>query len=269
MKKMIATFLNAILFTIILALQLIFTLIFSFRYLTTEENIYKIFSNIDVEKLLDESNVPINRIYEGTGSLRISREDTLKMLNSDALKRYLSKYIYTSIDSLKNNTKISDITITDLKSVVTSLETENITIQNKEEILTSIDDNKVEIERYLNSVQNTIYEKLTPNNLRIISFFLSPNMFVIYGVILVALYLITCLFRWSIYKPLLNFGIILSIISALFILVAMYFDSNFTSSYKEYINTLQKSVIAFNSLYLFIGMVFLNLYMLIKKLKKS
>ncbi len=269
MKKILSIFLNTTLFTIIFAFQLIFTLVYSFRYLTTEGNIYKIFSNIDVEKLLDESDVPINRIYEGTGSLKISKEDTLKMLNSDALKRYLSKYIYNSIDSLKNNTKISDITITDIKNVVTSLETENITIQNKEEILTSIDDNKEEIERYLNSVQNTIYEKLTPNSLSTISFFLSPNMFIVYSIVLVALYLVACLFRWSIYKPLLNFGIILSIISSLFIFLAIYFDHNFTSSYKEYLTALQKSVIAFNSLYLFIGMIFLNLYMLIKKLKKS
>lgn len=267
MKKAFSFSLNTTLFTLILSFQIIFSFVFSFRYILTEENIYKIISDFDVKELVTKSDIPMNKLYEVTSALRMTESDTLNFLNSDSVKKYLASYISDNIESLKNYEGITDISTDDLKQMLVQAKSEDINISDETILL--IDENKESLEKYLDMIPNKINESMTEETLQTIGFLLSANIFIIYIFVMCVLYLISCLFRWSIYKPLLNFGIIMSISSILIIASVLYSSNNISNTYKMYAELIQKNVIAFTSIHLFFAMLSLDGYFLIKKLRKS
>lgn len=259
MKKLMKISLNIFIVSIILIFQIIFSFLFALRYFFTEDNVYNLITNVNVEKIINDSNVDLSKLYEVLSAVKISKEDTNKLLESKSVKRYLSKYICNNIESLKNKNGIMTIKMSDIKNVIIDSKNEDINISD--ESLQLIDENKDELQKYLDVIPNKINDNLSTKTNNLIAFLLSGNLFIVYFISLIFSYLILSLANLSFKKAFINFGIILSLVSLLFIGIFGY--SILIYNQDAFVN----NIFAFNTLGLFIGMLSININLVIRKIK--
>lgn len=263
MKKLMKISLNMFIISIILIFQIIFSFLFALRYFFSEDNVYNLISNINTEQIINNPNTELNKLYEVTSAVKISKEDTIKIMESDSIKKYFSKYIISSIESLKDKNGVSKIKLSDIEKVLLSSKKENINISD--ESMTLIKENKDMLQKYLDIVPNKINDNISYKTNEIIAFVLSGNLFIIYFIILIFSYLILSLANLSFKKAFINFGIILSVETLLLIIL---FNTIFKSMYFIYYGqkVFIKNIIAFNSLGLFIGMLSINISFIIRRI---
>lgn len=260
MKKLINISVNTFLITTIISIQLLFSAIFGLRYFISQNSIYNLIDKVEVKDVIDETGISLNKLYEVTSALRISREDTEKIINSNAVKQYLSQYIYENIISLKKGNRIINIEIKDIKNILISCKKENISISD--ETILALDGNKKDLQKYIDIIPNKLNDNITDRTIEIISFVLGARLFLFYFIFLILLFLISSLFKWSLYKPLLNIGIIISSASFSLILLSLYMIKVSLDDYNIFYN----NFITFNLFGIFLGLLLLNLYFIVKKI---
>ena len=269
--------LSFIICVVLFIFQTSFLLFTTFRVIISDGTITKLIEKVDVVEILEMNSETMSEVYKVTGSIGLTVDDTNKVLNSRALKGFISEYLSSNIKNISEDTS-PVLTTENLDTLLNDVEKEtNITINKKEEIITLINENSVEIDKTLN-FSNTIKTEMDENTLSTIKSIMSLDVFIGFGVIFVVLYLFIALFRWSFYKPLMWYGITSIVSSSIFLIPILLIKSALpivlTGEYLKYqsmiekmIKTIQGRTLICSLIMVALGIVMIIVHNLIKKNK--
>lgn len=226
MKKVLSILGGIICFVfcvILFATQIGFITFTSVKTLVTKNSIEQIVKEIDVKEIISTSPTTTSDIYGAFDTLGFSVEETDKILESNAFKEFLDEYLYNNIDNIINDKDVS-ISYDSIVKLVDDIESEtNITFKNKQVFLKLVQTKYPEIEKSIN-VSNYIKNNVDENDLLILRTVLGNTIMIAFIIAFILLYLIMCLFRWSIYKPLIWYGITTTISSFIMLQVFLAID---------------------------------------------
>lgn len=187
-------------------IQIGFITFTSVKTLITKDSISKIVNEIDVKEIISTSPTTTSDIYGVFDTLGFSVEETDKILESNSFKEFLDEYLYNNIDNIVND---KDVTLSydAIVKLVDDVESEtNLTLKNKQAFLKLVQVKYPEIEKSLN-ISNYVKNNINESDLQVIRLILGNTITIVFIVLFIVTYLIMCLFRWSIYKPLIWYGI--------------------------------------------------------------
>jgi len=187
-------------------IQIGFITFTSVKTLITKDSISKIVNEIDVKEIISTSPTTTSDIYGVFDTLGFSVEETDKILESNSFKEFLDEYLYNNIDNIVND---KDVTLSydAIVKLVDDVESEtNLTLKNKQTFLKLVQVKYPEIEKSLN-ISNYVKNNINESDLQVIRLILGNTITIVFIVLFIVTYLIMCLFRWSIYKPLIWYGI--------------------------------------------------------------
>ena len=187
-------------------IQIGFITFTSVKTLITKDSISKIVNEIDVKEIISTSPTATSDIYGVFDTLGFSVEETDKILESNSFKEFLDEYLYNNIGNIVND---KDVTLSydAIVKLVDDVESEtNLTLKNKQAFLKLVQVKYPEIEKSLN-ISNYVKNNINESDLQVIRLILGNTITIVFIVLFIVTYLIMCLFRWSIYKPLIWYGI--------------------------------------------------------------
>ena len=187
-------------------IQIGFITFTSVKTLITKDSISKIVNEIDVKEIISTSPTTTSDIYGVFDTLGFSVEETDKILESNSFKEFLDEYLYNNIGNIVND---KDVTLSydAIVKLVDDVESEtNLTLKNKQAFLKLVQVKYPEIEKSLN-ISNYVKNNINESDLQVIRLILGNTITIVFIVLFIVTYLIMCLFRWSIYKPLIWYGI--------------------------------------------------------------
>ena len=187
-------------------IQIGFITFTSVKTLITKDSISKIVNEIDVKEIISTSPTTTSDIYGVFDTLGFSVEETDKILESNSFKEFLDEYLYNNIDNIINDKDVS-LSYDAIVKLVDDVESEtNLTLKNKQAFLKLVQVKYPEIEKSLN-ISNYVKNNINESDLQVIRLILGNTITIVFIVLFIVTYLIMCLFRWSIYKPLIWYGI--------------------------------------------------------------
>lgn len=187
-------------------IQIGFITFTSVKTLITKDSISKIVNEIDVKEIISTSPTTTSDIYGVFDTLGFSVEETDKILESNSFKEFLNEYLYNNIDNIINDKDVS-LSYNAIVKLVDDVESEtNLTLKNKQTFLKLVQIKYPEIEKSLN-ISNYVKNNINESDLQVIRLILGNTITIVFIVLFIVTYLIMCLFRWSIYKPLIWYGI--------------------------------------------------------------
>jgi hypothetical protein len=187
-------------------IQIGFITFTSVKTLITKDSISKIVNEIDVKEIISTSPTTTSDIYGVFDTLGFSVEETDKILESNSFKEFLDEYLYNNIDNIINDKDVS-LSYDAIVKLVDDVESEtNLTLKNKQTFLKLVQVKYPEIEKSLN-ISNYVKNNINESDLQVIRLILGNTITIVFIVLFIVTYLIMCLFRWSIYKPLIWYGI--------------------------------------------------------------
>lgn len=187
-------------------IQIGFITFTSVKTLITKDSISKIVNEIDVKEIISTSPTTTSDIYGVFDTLGFSVEETDKILESNSFKSFLDDYLYNNIDNIIND-KDATLSYDAIVKLVDDVESEtNLTLKNKQAFLKLVQVKYPEIEKSLN-ISNYVKNNINESDLQVIRLILGNTITIVFIVLFIVTYLIMCLFRWSIYKPLIWYGI--------------------------------------------------------------
>ena len=187
-------------------IQIGFITFTSVKTLITKDSISKIVNEIDVKEIISTSPTATSDIYGVFDTLGFSVEETDKILESNSFKEFLDEYLYNNIDNIVNDKDVS-LSYDAIVKLVDDVESEtNLTLKNKQAFLKLVQVKYPEIEKSLN-ISNYVKNNINESDLQVIRLILGNTITIVFIVLFIVTYLIMCLFRWSIYKPLIWYGI--------------------------------------------------------------
>ena len=187
-------------------IQIGFITFTSVKTLITKDSISKIVNEIDVKEIISTSPTTTSDIYGVFDTLGFSVEETDKILESNSFKEFLDEYLYNNIDNIIND-KDATLSYDAIVKLVDDVESEtNLTLKNKQAFLKLVQVKYPEIEKSLN-ISNYVKNNINESDLQVIRLILGNTITIVFIVLFIVTYLIMCLFRWSIYKPLIWYGI--------------------------------------------------------------
>ena len=187
-------------------IQIGFITFTSVKTLITKDSISKIVNEIDVKEIISTSPTTTSDIYGVFDTLGFSVEETDKILESNSFKEFLDEYLYNNIDNIINDKDVS-LSYDAIVKLVDDVESEtNLTLKNKQAFLKLVQVKYPEIEKSLN-ISNYVKNNINESDLQVIRMVLGNTITIVFIVLFIITYLIMCLFRWSIYKPLIWYGI--------------------------------------------------------------
>ena len=187
-------------------IQIGFITFTSVKTLITKDSISKIVNEIDVKEIISTSPTATSDIYGVFDTLGFSVEETDKILESNSFKEFLDEYLYNNIDNIINDKDVS-LSYDAIVKLVDDVESEtNLTLKNKQAFLKLVQVKYPEIEKSLN-ISNYVKNNINESDLQVIRLILGNTITIVFIVLFIVTYLIMCLFRWSIYKPLIWYGI--------------------------------------------------------------
>lgn len=187
-------------------IQIGFITFTSVKTLITKDSISKIVNEIDVKEIISTSPTTTSDIYGVFDTLGFSVEETDKILESNSFKEFLDEYLYNNIDNIINDKDVS-LSYDAIVKLVDDVESEtNLTLKNKQAFLKLVQIKYPEIEKSLN-ISNYVKNNINESDLQVIRMVLGNTITIVFIVLFIVTYLIMCLFRWSIYKPLIWYGI--------------------------------------------------------------
>lgn len=209
------------------AIQIVYMTLNSSKSLITKESINEIVKDINFKEVISENPQEASDIYGAFDSLGFSVEETNKILESKSFKEFLNNYIYGNINNIINNEDI-EFKFNDIKKLVNDIEKEeNISFQNKEEFLKLVGEKFPDIQKNIN-FSNEINKNIDGKTLEIIKFVTSGILNIAFIILFVFIYLLMCLFRWSVYKPLIWYGI--TTILSSFLMLQVFLGLSATTS---------------------------------------
>jgi hypothetical protein len=265
----------AIICVILFVTQIAFMIITPAKELLTKDVIKEVISNIDVKEVISENPKDVSDLYGTFDSLGFSVEETNEILDSEAFKDFLNDYIYGNINNFLDNKNIN-FKFDDIEILMEKIEKEKgIVLENKDEFLNLVK------EKYPNIQKNIdVSNKINPEVLKVAKFLSSKTLTIIFAVTFVVIYLIMCLLRWSIYKPLIWYGITTTLSS--FIIFLMFLGISYITSfaYKKYqriesiispsIKVFKNKGMIISGIVLIIGIIMIIAFFLInKKVKRN
>lgn len=262
---------------ILLAIQISFLTLVSFKTLFNENTIHKMIETVDISDSLMKNmdSDTKEEIYKATGSIGLTVDDTNKILDSDALKDFLSNYLSNSVKSIYSNSNVV-MSTKDIETLINNIEAEeNINIENKEAIIKLINENSNEIEKTLNISQN-LKEEIADETMMAIKFIMNGEIYIGFAVIFIIFFLLIALFRWSMYKPFIWYGITTITSGLLFFipsvslsLIMPYIVTEQIKDYETYITdivkVIQTKMILCSVITIVLGIVLIVVYSLIKR----
>lgn len=279
MKKLLSIIGGIISFVICIALlcmQMSFLTFLSFKTLLTEKTMYKMFEQVNIVSLINESadSKTKEEIYKVSGSLGLTIDETNKILETDSFKSFAAKYISNNIKAINSNSKIV-MSAEDIKTLISDVEKEaDITIGNKNKLLEMINENSTEIEKALN-ISSNIKTQMNDETLTIVKGLFNNTMYIGFTIVFVLLFLLLALFRWSMYKPFIWYGITSIITGLLFLLPSISLktvlpymvnlDLKKYEAYDNVIKVIQSKATLFSILTIIAGIFMIIVYALIKK----
>lgn len=191
---------------VLFAIQISFMVINPVKNLITRDSLKELIGNVNVREIISESPKNTSDIYGMFDSLGFNVEETNKILESDSFKEFISDYLYGNINNILDNKNIN-FEIDDIRNLINNIELEkNINFEKKEEFLKLIEEKYPEIKKNINFSDN-INQDIDRNTLEAIKFLTSGLLNVAFIIIFIILYLLLCIFRYSLYKPLIWYGI--------------------------------------------------------------
>ena len=191
---------------LLFGIQIGFITFTSVKTLITKESIKEIVEEVDLKQIVSSDPETASDLYGLFDSIGFSTEEADKILDSEAFKGFLDEYLYKNIDNIVNDKDV----VTDYDSIVKLIDdVENethVTLKNKELYLKVLKEEYPKIEESIN-VSNYVKKELNEETLEVIRAFLGNTITIVFVVIFIIIYLVMCLFRWSIYKPLIWYGI--------------------------------------------------------------
>ena len=195
----------------------------SVKSLITKSSISEVIKEIDIKEVISTSPTSTSDLYGFFDTLGFSVEETNQILESDSLKNFLDEYLYNNIDNIVNDKDVS-FDYNSIVKLVDDVESEtNLTLKNKQALLNLLQANYSEIEKSIN-ISNYIKDNLNENDMLLLRALLGKTIMIAFIVIFIIIYLIMCLFRWSMYKPLIWYGITTSLSS--FIMMQAFLGIN-------------------------------------------
>ena len=220
MKKFLSV-VGGIICVIICLILFIFQILFigfnSAKLMVTKNSIKEAINNINVRQLISENPKDVSEIYGAFDTLGFSVEETNEILDSKSIKEFLTNYIYNNIDNIIND-KNSFLEFKDIEKLINDIEQEkNIKLKNKEMFLKLAKNEYPKIQKSINFA-NDIKDNTDKETLEVFKIIMGKTLLIAFVVVFTIIYLLICLFRWSIYKPLIWYGIT-TIISSFFTLI--------------------------------------------------
>ena len=196
----------AIICLFLFAAQISFITFQSVRNVITKDSISKVVDNIDVKGIVSSDPETASNLYGLFDTLGFSVEETDHILESNAFKEFVNEYLYKNVENLLDD-KDATISYDAFNKLVNDIETEtNITFKNKEVFLKLLEEKFPEIEKSIN-FSNTVRKDIGEENLEVIKIMLGKTLTIVFEVLFIFVFLVMCLFRWSLYKPLIWYGI--------------------------------------------------------------
>lgn len=188
------------------AAQISFITFQSVKNVITKDSISKVVDNIDVKGIVSSDPETASNLYGLFDTLGFSVEETDHILESNAFKEFVNEYLYKNVENLLDD-KDATISYDAFNKLVNDIETEtNITFKNKEVFLKLLEEKFPEIEKSIN-FSNTVRKDVGEENLEVIRMLLGNTLTIVFEVLFIFVFLVMCLFRWSLYKPLIWYGI--------------------------------------------------------------
>jgi len=187
-------------------IQIGFITFTSVKTLVTKDSVSKIVKEMDVKEIISTDPSTTSDLYGAFDTLGFSVEETNEILDSKAFKNFLSEYLYNNIDNILND-KDESLNYDSIVKLVDDVEAEtNLTLKGKQAFLKLLQSNYSEVKDSIN-FSSYVKNNIDETDLQVVRL-LSGNVITIAFIVLfIVTYLVMCLFRWSIYKPLIWYGI--------------------------------------------------------------
>lgn len=259
-------------------LQIIFITFNSLKVVVTKDSINEIVKSIDIKQLVLKDNDDIE-LYKTFESLGFDKKETDEIINSNSFKEFLNTYINNNISNILND-KETKLEYEEIEKLVNNIETEiNVNFKGKQIFLRLVKEKLPEIEETIN-ISRYIKENVNPNTLSVIKLVLSNTVNVGFIVILVLIFLLMCLLRLSVYKPLIWYGITTSISSAIMfmtfyeinaieIIKTTDMDKSLITLLTPIIKVIRNKGLITSLIMLAIGLLMITMYYFINKNKKE
>ena len=264
-----------ILCIVLFVMQAIFFAVTPAKKILTKDVVKEVINSVNVVEIISENPKDVSDLYGTFDSLGFSVEETNEILDSESFKEFLNSYIYGNINNFLNEKDIK-IELSDIETLLKQIETEKgIVLENKEEFLKLVEDKYPNIQKNIDISNN-----INPKIFEVIKFLTSKTLTIIFVVVFVVIYLIMCLLRWSIYKPLIWYGIttVLSSIIMFFVFLGMSLIDSLNSDILEKVRPIispalkvfKNKGMIITGIGLFIGIfMIVAFYLINKKVKRN
>lgn len=279
MKKMLSILGGLFCFALCLFLlvaEFMFIVFKPLKSLASKETINKAVESINIKEVISFSPELTSNIYAILDIVGVSSEKADDVLNSKAIKEYLSNYLYDNLDNILNKNGEEEVENTSIRELLINIEKESgIELKNEGAITLALSRLKLS-----SNLSKTIRESVDDRALVIARWALDGSLIIAFIIIFIVIYALMCLSRFSIYKPLIWYGIttmVASIISALAFLGLSYIDmalipakfNKFESTFLVLIDSIKSSGILLSGIMFIIGIVMIILFIVIRTYIKN
>ncbi len=256
---------------VLFTLQIVFIIITSSKSLITKNSIKGLINNVNVREIISEDPQETSNIYGLFDSLGFNVEETNEILESESLKEFLNSYINENINSFFNSEDVK-LEINDIKKLISDIEEErNISFENKKDFIKLVEEKYPDIKSNMN-ISSSISKNLGTNTIEIVKTLTSKILTIVFITLFIIIYFIMCGFRWSMYKPLIWYGITTIMSSFLMFqmflgisLINKFTDEKFKDAIVVALKTFKNKGMVISGIMLVIGILMVVAYYYINK----